>query len=141
MKDNFVKCGFVVTDSGEITEVYGFSNSNGTTELYYNNDSYGIVGLWGFKEEVEVTSMSDGDEANMLRMLQHGERNAKAGIILLENGLMTIESVYLFKGEIQPLQTNSSDFDAKPIDYFIDTVDIDEDCDEYDMVAGLFGAV
>lgn len=134
MKDTWAKCGYIVTDDKELSEVFGFTNSNGYTSLYYNNDPYGLVVIEGF-QNIEVEDMGTS-EALLVEMVQKGERGAREGVIMLKDKLMVIKSVSDFEAELQPLKLGEGEIE--PIDYYVDFADCDPDCSEFATVAELF---
>ena len=139
MVDNYLKCGFIITDDDEISEVYGFTNSNGYTSLYFNNDPYGLVLMDGL-QNVEIEELGDA-ERQISRMLAKQERGIARGIILLKGSLLIIRDVESFEAEIQPLEVVNGSCIGRPLGYYVDVADLDEDCDEYERVASLFNII
>lgn len=140
MKDTCVECGYMVTEDDTVMQVVGITHSDGYTDLFLNNEPYGVIwfnGLKGIeiKDMHETTSLMEKMKAIVL----HSERGAECGAVCLEGGLLVIKSMYPFEAEIQPY--NLSDGEVVPIDYFVDSADLDAEYPYYYTVMECYNMV
>lgn len=133
MKDCYVKCGFIMTDNHELADVYGITSSRtGETDLYYFNDPYGFIAIYGLKG-VEVKPMvgDSYDVQDHIRGIILGKsRNAQGGLVYFEDKMLAVQSMYPFEVELQPHRMMSPT-EAEQIEYYVDVADLDSDADEY----------
>ena len=121
-------CGYTVTDDDIITEVVGRTDANGITELYFLNEPYGACAIFNLKGIVvsPVHSDKSGIDRELQDILMSERRNAKKGVILLEDGLLTIENLFPFKAEVQGFTVD----EGTKVYEFPDEVDVNPDIGE-----------
>lgn len=139
-------CGVVVTDDGSIADVFAADNADGTTDCFYNNDPYGIIGLFGFKdikigsigvagvtaESSDITPLYGAVRETVVQRV----RGDYIGAIYLEDGLLLIKDLTVFEGVIQGHKVG----ERETVEYteYVDVADIDDECDIYPSLAEFF---
>lgn len=143
---NVKLCGVVITDDGSVADVFAFENKDGSVDCYYNNDPYGIVGLFGFKGlkigsigvagvTAETSDISPTYAAVRDTVVQR-VRGDYVGAIYLEDGLLLIKDLTMFEAVIQGHKIGERP--AKEYTEYIDVADIDDECDDYESIAEFF---
>lgn len=130
--DNLNLCGVAENDSNEITEVYFTQNEDGTKELFYNNDPYGIVSIYGLKD-IEIKPL-DREAARdrfeyLYAALATKARGGAVAIIYLEDGLLFIKETMPFSAVKQPFK-----YGERPEEVYTgyaDVTDLDDDSEEF----------
>ena len=130
--DNLNLCGVAENDSNEIVEVYYTIYEDGTKELFYNNDPYGIVSIFGLKD-AEVRPINKEVARDRFEYLYAAlaskARGGAVAIIYLEDGLLFVKETMPFSAVKQPFK-----FGEKPEEEYTgyaDVTDLDDDSEEY----------
>lgn len=143
-------CGVILTEANEITDVYFTREDNGNNELFYNNDPYGVVSIYGLKDlsikGIERYSYDNEGNCNESKLddkytyiysaLATKARGESMGIVLLEDGLLFITNTSPFEALIQPLRLGEKP--NKAYSGYVDVTDVEEGTDDYDTLTGVF---
>lgn len=137
-------CGVAKTETGDIVDIYFTSYDNGSNELFYNNDPYGIVSIYGLKD-VEIREIqqnkfdivSDGyTEAETTPEYQYAysvvaskARGEVEALIYLSDRLLIVRDLETFEGVIQSIRLG--EIADVPYTGYVDVTNVDEDSKEY----------
>lgn len=139
MRNEYVKCGYALTNDGDVADLLGITNSKGQTDLYYNNEPYGIVNVFiDSKVEVKDITGNPVEAQGLASILVERKLGDLAGIVLLEDKILCIRDFEYFYGELRNIDTYMND-EPEKLDSYTDTMEFEDDSDDFEVVAELLG--
>lgn len=120
--------GVIRTDSDDVATIYAAEKGGGCSDLFYDNDPYGVVSMYGF-EGAKFADMSDVDglQEYMINALDLGVKGSARGLVWLadKKHLLVIFETLPFIAEIQPTEMGSED--STPYTASVDVTDLEAD--------------
>ncbi|MCI9050332.1 MAG: hypothetical protein HFI05_00170 [Lachnospiraceae bacterium] len=149
--DGFYSVGAIITDMGDITELIAKESGDGAYDLYYNNDPYGIINFYGFRDlrfkPIETECTIAVNEGSVLKnnseeyiyaveALKRKLRGEAVGIAFLEDGFLIIKDAEYFTAVIQPIRLG----EREEIEYkqFIDVSEVDDMSSDLEELCDIF---
>ena len=140
--DNLRVCGVVVTNDRDIVPLYACDRHNNYKELFYNNDPFGIVSVFGF-ENIAIGDIGDdcstGSKMDIFaKAIKTRARGAAYGIIDTGTNLLIVRDLESFQCDIQEYKGTGTSVQYKG---YIDVAEADDELPEYAEMCEILGII